>query len=139
MIFALFGILITSVGVSSVSAENGIIEVSTDKLNYSDGETMLIFGEIKNMVSGDQLSILIQSPNGNLVALDQLTVGEENQFSTEIKLGGKLMNLEGIYTIKVQYRDHSTTTSFNFGGVTNPPANELDEVIVEESILKMKY
>ncbi|MGB1429864.1 MAG: hypothetical protein ACPG6Z_05255, partial [Nitrosopumilus sp.] len=136
MIFALFGILITSVGVSSVSAENGIIEVSTDKLNYSDGETMLIFGEIKNMVSGDQLSILIQSPNGNLVALDQLTVGEENQFSTEIKLGGKLMNLEGIYTIKVQYRDHSTTTSFNFGGVTNPPANELDEVIVEESTIE---
>ena len=136
MIFALFGILITSVGVSSVSAENGIIEVSTDKLNYSDGETMLIFGEIKNMVSGDQLSILIQSPNGNLVALDQLTVGEENQFSTEIKLGGKLMNLEGIYTIKVQYRDHSTTTSFNFGGVTNSPANELDEIIVEESIIE---
>ena len=139
MIFALFGILITSVGVSSVSAENGIIEVSTDKLNYSDGETMLIFGEIKNMVSGDQLSILIQSPNGNLVALDQLTVGEENQFSTEIKLGGKLMNLEGIYTIKVQYRDHSTTTSFNFGGVTNPPTNELDEVIVEESTIEDSF
>ena len=139
MIFALFGILITSVGVSSVSAENGIIEVSTDKLNYSDGETMLIFGEIKNMVSGDQLSILIQSPNGNLVALDQLTVGEEYQFSTEIKLGGKLMNLEGIYTIKVQYRDHSTTTSFNFGGVTNPPANELDEVIVEESTIEDSF
>ncbi len=43
------------------------------------------------MVPGDQLSILIQSPNGNLVALDQLTVGSDNQFSTEIKLGGKLM------------------------------------------------
>ena len=38
MIFALFGILITSVGISQVSAENGIVEVSTDKLNYSDGK-----------------------------------------------------------------------------------------------------
>ena len=93
MIFALFGILITSVGISQASGENGIIEVSTDKINYSDGEVMLIFGEITNIVSGDQLSIIIQSPNGNLVALDQLTVGEDNQFSTEIKLGGKLMNL----------------------------------------------
>ncbi|UTY61441.1 MAG: hypothetical protein HPQ69_05925, partial [Marine Group I thaumarchaeote] len=136
MIFALFGILITNVGISQVSAENGVIEISTDKLNYSDGEIMLIFGEITNMVPGDQLSILIQSPNGNLVALDQLTVGEENQFSTEIKLGGKLMNLEGIYTIKVQYRDHSTTTSFNFGGVTNPSTNELAEVIIEESTIE---
>jgi len=136
MIFALFGILITSVGISQAFAENGVIEVSTDKLNYSDGETILIFGEITNMVSGDHLSIIIQSPNGNLVALDQLTVGEDDQFSTEIKLGGKLMNLEGIYTIKVQYRDHSATTSFNFGGVTNSPINELDQVIVEESVIE---
>jgi predicted secreted protein with PEFG-CTERM motif len=136
MIFALFGILITSVGISQASGENGVIEVSTDKINYSDGEVMLIFGKITNIVSGDQLSIIIQSPNGNLVALDQLTVGEDNQFSTEIKLGGKLMNLEGIYTIKVQYRDHSATTSFNFGGVTNPPVNELDQVIVEDSVIE---
>ena len=100
LIFALFGILFTSVGMSEGFAENGIIEVSTDKLNYSDGETMLIFGEIKNMIPGDQLSILIQSPNGNLVALDQLTVGDDYQFSTEIKLGGKLMNLEGIIQLK---------------------------------------
>jgi predicted secreted protein with PEFG-CTERM motif len=65
-----------------------------------------------------------------------LTVGEDDQFSTEIKLGGKLMNLEGVYTIKVQYRDHSTITSFNFSGVANPPVNELDEVIVEDSVIE---
>ena len=136
MIFALFGILITSVGVSQVFAENGIIDVSTDKPNYSDGDVMTISGEIKNMVPGDQLSILIQSPNGNLVALDQLTVGSENQFSTEIKLGGKLMKTEGTYTIKVQYREQSATTSFDFGGVENLPTNELDKVIVEDNTVE---
>ena len=102
LIFALFGILITSVGVSQVFAENGLIDVSTDKPNYSDGDVMTISGEIKNMIPGDQLSILIQSPNGNLVALDQLTVSSDNKFSTEIKLGGKLMKTEGTYTIKDQ-------------------------------------
>ena len=131
-----FGILITSVGVSQVFAENGIIDVSTDKPNYSDGDVMTISGEIKNMVPGDQLSILIQSPNGNLVALDQLTVGSENQFSTEIKLGGKLMKTEGTYTIKVQYREQSATTSFDFGGVENSPTNELDKVIVEDNAVE---
>ena len=136
MIFALFGILITSVGVSQVFAENGIIDVFTDKPNYSDGDVMTISGEIKNMVPGDQLSILIQSPNGNLVALDQLTVGSENQFSTEIKLGGKLMKTEGTYTIKVQYREQSATTSFDFGGVENLPTNELDKVIVEDNTVE---
>ena len=126
MIFALFGILITSVGVSPAFGENGTIVVSTDKPSYSDGDTITISGEIKNMVPGDQLSLIIQSPNGNLVALDQMTVGANNQFSTEIKLGGKLMKTEGTYTIKVQYRDQSTTTSFEFDGQSQNYAFELE-------------
>jgi len=136
MIFALFGILITSTGISPTFAEDGIIDVSTDKSNYSDGDIMTISGEIKNMVPGDQLSILIQSPNGNLVALDQLTVSSDNQFSTEIKLGGKLMKTEGTYTIKVQYREQSATTSFDFGGLVSSTTNELDSVIIEDSVIE---
>jgi len=139
MIFALFGILITSIGVSSVFAENGIIDVSTDKSNYSDGDVMIISGEIINMVPGDQLSILIQSPNGNLVALDQLTVSSDNQFSTEIKLGGKLMKTEGTYTIKVQYREQSTTTSFEFDELVSSSTNELDVVestVIEDTVIE---
>ena len=134
LIFALFGILITSVGISQVFAENGIIDVFTDKSTYSDGDIMIISGEIKNMVPGDQLSILIQSPNGNLVALDQLTVSSDNKFSTEIKLGGKLMKTEGTYTIKVQYREQSATTSFNFDGVVSSSTNELD--VIEDTVIE---
>ena len=136
MIFALFGILITSASISPTFAEDGIIDVSTDKSNYSDGDIMTISGEIKNMVPGDQLSILIQSPNGNLVALDQLTVSSDNQFSTEIKLGGKLMKTEGTYTIKVQYREQSSTISFDFGGLMSSTTNELDRVIIEDAVIE---
>ena len=136
MIFALFGILITSASISPTFAEGGIIDVSTDKSNYSDGDIMTISGEIKNMVPGDQLSILIQSPNGNLVALDQLTVSSDNQFSTEIKLGGKLMKTEGTYTIKVQYREQSSTISFDFGGLMSSTTNELDRVIIEDAVIE---
>jgi len=134
MIFALFGILITSIGILPTFGENGTIVVSTDKPSYSDGDTITISGEIKNMVPGDQLSILIQSPNGNLVALDQLTVGMDNQFGTEIKVGGKLMKTEGTYFIKVQYREQSATTSFEFGGTVNTPANNIVEETIEENI-----
>ena len=134
MIFALFGILITSVGISPTFGENGTIVVSTDKPSYSDGDTITISGEIKNMVPGDQLSILIQSPNGNLVALDQLTVGMDNQFGTEIKVGGKLMKTEGTYSIKVQYREQSATTSFEFGGIVIIPANNMIEETIEDTI-----
>ena len=134
MIFTLFGILITGVGISSAFGENESIVVSTDKPSYSDGDTITISGEIKNMVPGDQLSILIQSPNGNLVALDQLTVGMDNQFSTEIKVGGKLMKTEGTYSIKIQYREQSAITSFEFGGSVSLPVNNMVEETLEETL-----
>ena len=133
MIFALIGILLTSVNATAF-AENGSIIVSTNKSSYSNGETITIFGEIKNMVPGDQLSILIQSPNGNLVTLDQLTVGMDNQFSTEIKVGGKLMKTEGTYSIKVQYREQSAITSFEFGETVNTPANNMIDETIDETI-----
>jgi predicted secreted protein with PEFG-CTERM motif len=134
MIFVLFGILITSVGSTPVFGENESIIVTTDKSSYLEGETISISGEIKNIALGNQLSIVIQAPNGNIVALDQITVGSDKQFSTEIKLGGKLMKEEGTYTIKVQYGEESITTSFEFGGVLS--SNELEEldIIIDSTV-----
>ena len=131
MIFALFGILITSVGTTTAFGQNESIILNIDKTSYLDGETISISGEIKNMIATDQISLIIQSPIGNLVALDQMTVGSDKQFSTEIKLGGKLMKQEGTYIIKVQYGEESITTSFEFGGVSS--SNEL-EIIIDSSI-----
>ena len=134
MIFTLFGILITSVGTTTAFGQNESIILNIDKTSYLEGETISISGEITNMIASNQISLIIQSPNGNLVALDQMTVGSDKQFSTEIKLGGKLMKQEGTYTIKVQYGEQSITTSFEFGGVTDIPENELEEVIVEDTV-----
>jgi predicted secreted protein with PEFG-CTERM motif len=132
MIFALFGILITSVGSTPVFGENESIIVTTDKSSYLEGETISISGEIKYIALGNQLSIVIQAPNGNLVSVDQITVNSDNQFSTEIKLGGKLMKEEGTYTIKVtQDKKNHVTTSFEFGGVSS--SNELEELSIIDS------
>ena len=134
MIFTLFGILITSVGTTTAFGQNESIILNIDKTSYLEGETILISGEIENMIASNQISLIIQSPNGNLVALDQMTIGSDKQFSTEIKLGGKLMKQEGTYTIKVQYGEQSITTSFEFGGVIDVPENELAETIVEDTV-----
>ena len=134
MIFTLFGILITSVGTTTAFGQNESIILNIDKTSYLEGETISISGEIENMIASNQISLIIQSPNGNLVALDQMTIGSDKQFSTEIKLGGKLMKQEGTYTIKVQYGEQSITTSFEFGGVTDISENELEEVIVEDTV-----
>ena len=134
MIFTLFGILITSVGTTTAFGQNESIILNIDKTSYLEGETISVSGEIENMIASNQISLIIQSPNGNLVALDQMTIGSDKQFSTEIKLGGKLMKQEGTYTIKVQYGEQSITTSFEFGGVTDMPENELEETIVEDTV-----
>ena len=134
MIFTLFGILITSVGTTTAFGQNESIILNIDKTSYLEGETISISGEIENMIASNQISLIIQSPNGNLVALDQMTIGSDKQFSTEIKLGGKLMKQEGTYTIKVQYGEQSITTSFEFGGVIDVPENELAETIVEDTV-----
>ena len=134
MIFTLFGILIMSVGTPTAFGQNESIILNIDKTSYLEGETISISGEIKNMIASNQISLIIQSPNGNLVALDQMTVGSDKQFSTEIKLGGKLMKQEGTYTIKVQYGEQSITTSFEFGGVIDMPENALEETIVEDTV-----
>jgi predicted secreted protein with PEFG-CTERM motif len=134
MIFTLFGILIMSVGTPTTFGQNELIILNINKTSYLEGETISISGEIKNMIASNQISLIIQSPNGNLVALDQMTVGSDKQFSTEIKLGGKLMKQEGTYTIKVQYGEQSITTSFEFGGVIDMPENALEETIVEDTV-----
>jgi len=134
MIFTLFGILITSVGTTTAFGQNESIILNIDKTSYLEGETISVSGEITNMIASNQISLIIQSPNGNLVALDQMTIGSDKQFSTEIKLGGKLMKQEGTYTIKVQYGEQSITTSFEFGGVIDVPENELAETIVEDTV-----
>ena len=116
-----------SVGTPTAFGQNESIILNIDKTSYLEGETISISGAIKNMIASNQISLIIQSPNGNLVALDQMTVGSDKQFSTEIKLGGKLMKQEGTYTIKVQYGEQSITTSFEFGGVVDLPPDEFPD------------
>jgi len=140
MIFALFGILITSMGVSSTFGENGSVVVSTDKSSYFDGDIILVSGEIKYVALGDQLSLIIQAPNGNIVQLDQMKVGSDKKFSTEINPNGPYWKTPGMYKITItQDENNQATISFEFTGVTSVSVNEeviVEEVIVEEVIVE---
>ena len=137
MIFALFGILITSVSVSSAFGENESIVVSTDKPSYLQDETILISGEITYLALGDQLTIMITSPNGNIAEIDQVTAGSDKKFSTEITPNGAYWKTPGTYALLVtQNENNQATTSFEFSGVVNSSTNELDEVVVEDTAIE---
>ena len=136
MIFALFGILITSLGVTPAFGENDSIIVTTDKSAYAEDETISISGEIKYLALGNQLTILITSPNGNIAEIDQVTVGSDKQFNTEINPNGVYWKISGTYTVLItQDENNRATTSFEFGGITDTSLNDLEKVVVDDQII----
>jgi len=131
-VFALSAILIVSIGMTPAfgQLQNSSIVVTTDKASYSEGETILVTGEVRDLYSGTPVSIIVKAPNGNLVSLAQITVGADKKFSTEITAGGALMKAEGSYIITAQYGNASRTAeaSFEFGGSTAETPTEVEEI-----------
>ncbi|QDI88605.1 PEFG-CTERM sorting domain-containing protein [Candidatus Nitrosopumilus sp. SW] len=128
MVFALSAILVAGIGMAPAFGQiQNTIVVTTDKTSYSEGEVIMVTGEVRDLYSGTPVSVIVKAPNGNLVSIAQVTVGADKKFSTEITAGGSLMRAEGSYTITVQYgnENRSATTSFEYGGstVVTPPTN----------------
>ena len=130
-VFALSAILIASIGMAPAFGQSPVV-VTTDKASYSEGETILVTGEVAQLLGGYALSLTVVAPNGNLVSIDQLTVGADKKFSTSLATGGALMKIEGTYTVTVQYGDNKNNvgeTTFEFGGSTaTPPSIEESNV-----------
>ena len=126
-LIALLGIIIISVNLTPVFGQVEIlldpIAVMTDKSSYSDGDTILITGEVMDLLSGFQVSLQIFAPNGNQVNVQQFDVNQDKKFSTEFTAGGPLMRQAGEYTVKVLYGTSLRTaeTTFEFGGSSESP------------------
>ena len=88
------------------------IAVMTDKASYSDGETIMITGEVKDRLMGQPVSIVVMAPNGSIVALAQVDV-VDMMFSADIVAGGT-MKFEGEYTVTVSYGSQARTAATTF-------------------------
>jgi len=127
-VFALSAILIASIGMAPAFGQSSIV-VTTDKASYSEGETILITGEVTHLLSGYGLTVKVTSPLA-VVFLDQISVGADKKFSTTMAAGGSLLKAGETYTVSVQYGDNkrnSATTTFVFSGgsATAPPPSEV--------------
>ena len=120
MVFTLTAILISSIGVTPAFAQEDPISISTDKPSYSDGETIIVSGEVSDLLSGYAISLQVIAPNGNRVTVEQFDAGADKMFSVEITAGGPLWKASGTYTIKVLYGTLNRTAeaTFDFGGST---------------------
>jgi predicted secreted protein with PEFG-CTERM motif len=119
-VLSLFVILVASIGAIPAFAQSADITVSTDKGSYSDGEAVMVSGQV-NQLLGVPVSLIVIAPNGNIVTIVQIDVGSDNTFSVEITAGGNLWRAAGTYTVEASYgltaKNTSTaSTTFEFGG-----------------------
>ena len=123
-VFALTAILVVSIGIAPAFGQiQSSIVVSTDKSSYSEGEVILITGEVRDLFSGTPVSLMVKNDNA-IVALAQLTVGADKKFSAEITAGGT-MKTSGTYTVEVTHGtiNRIATTTFEFSGSTTSPVD----------------
>jgi hypothetical protein len=117
--FALLSISILSFGLTgAVNAQSdGLtlpLSVLTESPSYTTGNSIEISGQIKNLAEYDQpVSIMIVSPNGNMVFIDQVMPDSSGNYSTTAIAGGT-MNNSGEYEIRAQYGAQKITSTFNF-------------------------
>ena len=102
--------------VASIESTTTSITVSTDRSSYNDGDTIMVSGKVSDRLDNFPVTLSIISPLGDTVTIEQLDVGYDNTFNTELRAGGPLWEYDGIYTVKVLYGSEarSAETTFNF-------------------------
>ncbi|MGB9003758.1 MAG: PEFG-CTERM sorting domain-containing protein [Nitrosotalea sp.] len=106
------------------SATTAAVTVTTDKSSYNDGDTVKISGTTASYLGDTPLTLILRSPVGNIVKVDQITVGSDKTFSSSAVATGALWVSAGTYTISVQYGSPSdtATTTFQFSGSSVAPS-----------------
>ena len=140
-VFALSAILVVSIGMAPAFGQiQNSISVTTDKTSYSDGEIIMVSGEVRDLYSGFDVSVVVMSPDGNnRVYLDQVKVGADKKFSSEFTAGGGLMKQMGEYELTVTYGSvtRTATTSFEFGGSTITPPTDIGNPKVTDKTVQI--
>ncbi|GEM_PF-1010286 len=97
------------------------VTLSTDRLSYESGDTIVASGTAVNTPAGITMGVRVMAPNGNIVRVDQATVGPDGTFTTRIVTGGPLWQQAGMYSIQATMvnTQKSASSEFYFSG---PPA-----------------
>ena len=108
------------------------VSVETDSSSYTTGNSIVISGSIKNLSEYEQaVSVMVVSPNGNMVFIDQVLPDSSGNYSTTLTAGGT-MNSSGEYEIRAQYGAQKITSTFNFiSGDTPAKVTSTPEPVAE--------
>ena len=118
------------------------LTVSTDYPGYAENGEIIISGKVKESSLSEYptpVTLMVVSPDGNIVSIDQLDLNSNNEFTTTIVAGGPLWKAGGDYTVKANYGAQKAETTFNYAGGSGsttppppPPPTPVPEPVIEE-------
>ena len=120
------------------------LTISTDYPGYAENGEIVISGKVKESSLSEYstpITLMIISPDDNIVTIKQLNLNSNNEFSTSIVAGGPLWKAGGEYTVKANYGAQKVETTFNYAGGSGsttapPPAPEPVPVPVPEPVIE---
>ena len=91
------------------------ITVNLNKETYTQGDTIVVFGQVKKMITGlPDISMQIYH-SGNLVFVAQPQLANDGTYAESIFASGKLWETNGTYLVRVFYTEEIITeTNFQF-------------------------
>ncbi len=100
------------------------VSVWTDKKGYTQGDVIMVNGQVANVASGFPVTITVVSPLNSIIAVDQITVKNDGTFETTVNTSGNMWKYDGTYTIKANYGSADKKNSVKVeltGGVAYNP------------------
>ena len=105
---------------------------------YAEGDKITISGSVKDFdpsdpMKGQDVTIMIVAPNGNIVTVAQITPSSDGSYSYSLTAGG-MINAEGDYVVKVNWGAQANETEFKYNGSSGAPpvvAQEQEAVVIE--------
>ena len=79
------------------------LSVWTDKTTYDHNDTIIVEGQVANIVSGVPVTVKVTSSNNSIISIDQVSVDEKGKFRTTFSTAGNLWKYDGTYYIKANY------------------------------------
>jgi len=90
------------ISIGTAFAEGSLISLQTNDDNYSEGDTILMSGEIKTMIGETQVTMqLFQGVT--LIEIAQIKVSQDGNYSHTVIAQGPLWTNQGTYMAKVTY------------------------------------
>jgi len=92
---------------------------SIDNYDFIQGESLIVFGEVKIRDGESPITIEVRDPTGNVSSVNKVVPSSSNSFNLTIPISGKQFNKDGLYSINTLYGNNVYSLPINFK-VVNP-------------------